>query len=179
MRSISGDSLAIDRKARARTQSLDIQTRPAAERICDFEDVVIPLSAEQAMFEASRCVQCPDPAPCVQACPVHNDIPSAMWFIEQGKFLEAAQIYRQTSSMPEICGRVCPQEQLCQGSCSRLKSTTPVLTGALEAFVADFERMTYGGIEIIPGAPNWKEGRDCWFRSSRDRLRGAACDERS
>ncbi len=155
MRAISGDFLAIDRKSRARTLSLDVLTRPAAERICDFEDVVIPLSPEQAIFEASRCVQCPDPAPCVQACPAHNDIPSAMWLIEQGKFLEAAQIYRQTSSMPEICGRVCPQEQLCQGSCSRNKSTSAVLTGPLEAFVADYERQ-FGHVEIQVGKSSGK-----------------------
>ncbi len=119
---------------------------------CDFEDAVIPLTAEQAMFEASRCVQCPDPAPCVLACPAHNDIPSAMWLIEQGKFLEAAQLYRQTSSLPEICGRVCPQELLCQGSCSR-KSTSPVLTGPLEAFVADYERQ-HGSMDIPVGKPS-------------------------
>jgi len=144
MRAISGDLLAIDRKNRAKTLSLDIHNRPVEERVCDFEDVVIPLTPEQAMFEASRCVQCPDPAPCVQACPAHNDIPSAMWLIEQGRFLEAADLYRQTSSMPEICGRVCPQEQLCQGSCSRKKSTSPVLTGALETFVADYQRQQMG-----------------------------------
>jgi ferredoxin len=69
VRTISGDSLAIDRKSRARSLSLDIKTRPVEERICDFEDVVIPMAPEQAMFEASRCVQCPDPAPCVLACP--------------------------------------------------------------------------------------------------------------
>ena len=57
------------------------------------------------MLEAARCVQCPDPAPCMLACPTHNDIPSAMWLIEQGRFLEAAAIYRQTSSLPSICGR--------------------------------------------------------------------------
>ena len=109
MRAISGDFLAIDRKTRG-SCAIPGCANPTAveERICDFEDVVIPLSPEQAMFEASRCVQCPDPAPCVQACPAHNDIPSAMWLIEQGKFLEAAQLYRQTSSMPEICGQSLP-----------------------------------------------------------------------
>jgi glutamate synthase (NADPH/NADH) small chain len=144
MRKVPGEFLAIDRKERARTPSLEISTRTVEERICDFDDVVIPMDAEQAMYEASRCVQCPDPAPCVLACPAHNDIPSAMYLIEQGLFLEAAQLYRQTSSMPEICGRVCPQEQLCQGSCSCSKSNAPVLTGPLEAFVTDYERMTVG-----------------------------------
>jgi glutamate synthase (NADPH/NADH) small chain len=152
MPSIRSEFLAIDRKARARLPSLEIATRPVPERVCDFQDVVIPMDAEQAMLEASRCVQCPDPAPCVIACPAHNDIPSAMWLIEQGGFLEAAAIYRQTSSMPEICGRVCPQEQLCQGSCSHLKSNSPVLTGALEAFVTCYERQVRG-VEIPRGEP--------------------------
>jgi glutamate synthase (NADPH/NADH) small chain len=155
MRIIPGEFLAIDRKARARAPSLDVLTRPVDERICDFNDVVIPMGAEQAIYEASRCVQCPDPAPCVLACPVHNDIPSAMYLIEQGKFLEAARLYRQTSSLPEICGRVCPQEQLCQGSCSQKKSITPVLTGPLEAFVTDYERKTLG-VEIPKGEPSGK-----------------------
>lgn len=155
MRAIPGEFLAVDRKSRARTPTLGLQTRPVAERVCDFNDVAIPLTPEQAMFEAARCVQCPDPAPCVQACPLHNDIPSAMWLIEQGKFVEAAQLYRQTSSMPEICGRVCPQEQLCQGSCSQNKAIAPVLTGALEAFVADYQRQTVG-VHIPVGAPTGK-----------------------
>jgi glutamate synthase (NADPH/NADH) small chain len=144
MEHISNESLAIDRKSRARTPSLKVSTRPVDERLCDFNDITIPLTPEQAMFEASRCVQCPDPAPCVQACPTHNDIPAAMWLIEQGEFLEAARLYRQTSSFPEICGRVCPQEQLCQGSCSHLKYHASVLTGPLEAFVTLYERETTG-----------------------------------
>jgi glutamate synthase (NADPH) small chain len=155
MRNIPGEFLAIDRKSRARTPSEDIQTRPAEERVCDFDDVVIPLTPEQAILEAARCVQCPDPAPCMQACPVHNDIPSAMWLIEQGDFLEAAKLYRQTSSLPEICGRVCPHEQLCQGSCSQIKSFAPVMTGALEAFAVDYERQ-HADVEIPVGEPSGK-----------------------
>jgi CO dehydrogenase/acetyl-CoA synthase alpha subunit len=102
MQSIPSEFLAIDRKARAKIPTLDVETRSVEERICDFEDVVIPMTDEQAMDEASRCVHCPDPAPCMLACPAHNDIPSAMWLIEQGEFLDAARLYRKTSSMPEI-----------------------------------------------------------------------------
>jgi glutamate synthase (NADPH/NADH) small chain len=155
MRSISGEFLAIDRKARAKTPSQGVSTRPAEERVADFADVVIPLDPESAMLEAARCVQCPDPAPCMLACPVHNDIPSAMWLIEQGQFLEAARLYRQSSSLPEICGRVCPQEQLCQGSCSLNKSHLPVMTGALEAFVVDYARQALG-VTIPIGPPQGK-----------------------
>src|SRR5512134_1174389 len=116
-RTIPGEFLAIDRKARARIPSMDEEIRPVTERLCDFDDVIVPMTPEQAMAEASRCVQCPDPAPCMLACPAHNDIPSAMWLIEQGRFAEAAKIYHATSTLPEVCGRVCPHEQLCQGSC--------------------------------------------------------------
>lgn len=140
MQFIPGEFLAIDRRARLRVPYADQDRRPADERICDFKDVAIQFDAERARLEASRCIHCPDPAPCMEACPAHNDIPSAMWLIEQGEFIEAARLYRKTSSLPEVCGRVCPHEQLCQGSCVRSKNHEPVLTGALEAFVTDYER---------------------------------------
>jgi glutamate synthase (NADPH) small chain len=152
MQLIESEFLAIDRKSRVHIPFMDLDHRPASERICDFDDVVIDLDEERAIYEASRCIHCPDPAPCVVACPTHNDIPSAMWLIEQGRFLEAAQLYRQTSSLPEICGRVCPHEQLCQGSCVHNKTEEPVLTGALEAFVTCYERRNYG-VAIPIGVP--------------------------
>ena len=155
MRYIDGGFLAIDRKSRARTPSEDISTRPVDERVCDFDDVVIAIDEECAMMEAARCVQCPDPAPCMLACPAHNDIPSAMWLIEQGRFLEAAHIYRQTSTLPSVCGRVCPHEKMCQGSCSQNKAMGPVMTGALEAFVMDYERR-HGSVGVPIGKPTGK-----------------------
>lgn len=152
MQAIPSDFLAIDRRARAYLPFSDIDLRTPAERVGDFEDVVIYFDEERARLEAARCIHCPDPAPCTVACPAHNDIPSAMWLIEQGQFLEAARLYRQTSSMPEVCGRVCPHEQLCQGSCVRNKHHEPVLTGALEAFVIDYERRVLGS--SIPASPS-------------------------
>ena len=109
MQAVPSEFLAIDRKERANKPFCDLDLRPAKDRTGDFEDVVIPLTPEQAMLEAGRCIQCPDPAPCMKACPAHNNIPEAMWLIEHGQCLEAAALYRQTSSLPEICGRVCPQ----------------------------------------------------------------------
>lgn len=156
MQTIPSEFLAIDRKARAYIPYIDVDHRDPLDRICDFDDVVINLDAETAMLAASRCVHCPDPAACVTACPAHNDIPSAMWLIEQGRFLEAAQLYRQTSSLPEVCGRVCPHEQLCQGSCVRNHRHEPVLTGALEAFVTDYERCVQG-VSIPVGEPTGKK----------------------
>jgi glutamate synthase (NADPH) small chain len=123
--------------------SRGLPLRPAAERSRDFEDSALSRDANWAKHEAARCIHCPE-APCQAACPAHNDISYAMLLIEQGQFLEAARVYRQTSSMPEICGRVCPHEQLCQGACPRGKRDVPVLTGALEAFAADWERQNIG-----------------------------------
>ena len=126
--------MAIDRKSRAQKPLHDLDLRPAAERVCDFHEVVVGFSPEEAKIEAARCIHCPDPAPCMRGCPTHNDIPSAMWLIEQGRFAEAARLYHNTSSLPEICGKVCPHEQLCEGACVLNKTGEPVITGQLEVF---------------------------------------------
>jgi glutamate synthase (NADPH/NADH) small chain len=151
MQFIPSETLAIDRRARVNSPFYDLDLRSPGERICDFGDVVIDFSPERAMREAARCIHCPDPAPCMTACPTHNDIPSAMWLIEQGRFTDAANLYHQTSSLPEMCGRVCPHEQLCQGSCVLNKHQTPVLCGELETFAVDYKRRHEG--RIIPLAP--------------------------
>jgi glutamate synthase (NADPH/NADH) small chain len=145
---------AVDRKARMKIPYEEPPARPVVERLKDFHETFLPLGAERAMREAGRCLQCPM-APCVKACPVANDIPGALRKIEAGDFLGAAAVYRRTSTMPQICGRVCPQEQLCQCACVRNKNHEPVLCGALEAFAADAERAQspYG---IRPGAPGGK-----------------------
>ena len=151
MQFIPSEFLAIDRRARAYMPFYDLEQRPPGERIGDFQGVIIDFSSERAMLEAARCIHCPDPAPCMLACPTHNDIPSAMWLIEQGRFSDAANLYHQTSSLPEICGRVCPHEQLCQGSCVFNKHHEPVLCGELEAFTVDYQRRNDG--RVIPVAP--------------------------
>jgi len=156
MQTIPSEHLEIDRKARVYMPYQDLSLRPPTERVCDFGDVIIPLDSDRAMQEASRCIHCPDPAPCMLACPCHNDIPSAMWLIEQGHYVEAAQLYRQTSSLPEICSRVCPHEQLCQGSCVLNKTQEPVLCGPLETFVTCYERKT-AGVAIPVGKPTGKK----------------------
>jgi len=155
MSNTSDSPLVIDRKARMKIPFEDLDLRDPGERVFDFEDVVIPFTPERAMQEASRCIHCPDPAACMEACPAHNDIPEALGLIEQGRFLEAAQVYHQTSTLPEICGRVCPHEQLCQGACPRNKRDEPVLTGALEAFALDYER-DHQPYQIPVGEPTGK-----------------------
>jgi glutamate synthase (NADPH/NADH) small chain len=139
----TGD-IQIDRKARLKIPRQHVPKQKPEERVYNFREVYLGFDAETAKVEASRCLQCPDPAPCRKACPVHNDIPLAMWHISQGEFLEAAAVYRATSNMPEVCGRVCPQEKLCQGSCVVAKRGDSVFLGKLEYFVADYERRTIG-----------------------------------
>jgi glutamate synthase (NADPH/NADH) small chain len=155
MQAHPGENLPIDRKARMKIPIVEKQARPPEERVQDFEPTYLPLTPEEAMQAAERCIHCPDPAICYEACPVHNDIPSAMWLIEKGDFIGAAEIYRQTSFMPEICGRVCPHDDLCQGACPRGKRGEPVISGALEAFVADYQRK-HGQVEIPIGDPTGK-----------------------
>lgn len=155
MQKIPGGELAIDRRARVNQLVIEPEARRPEERICDFEPTFLSLTPEEAQAAAECCIHCPDPALCYLACPANNDIPSAMWLIEQGDFLAAAKLYRQSSSLPEICGRVCPHEALCMGACIRNKQGDPVLTGRLEAFVTDYERQ-HGGVEVPVGAPTGK-----------------------
>jgi len=138
------DPKAIDRKARMRLPAHPVPKQPPEARRCNFEETYLPFDAETAVREASRCIQCPG-APCVKACPLHNDVPLALWHLEHGAFEDAAAVFRQTSTMPEVCGRVCPQVLLCEGACiynKKAKAAVPV--GRLEAFVADHERL-HGG----------------------------------
>jgi glutamate synthase (NADPH/NADH) small chain len=145
--------LDIDRKAKRRIPRQPVPKRPPEERIKDFAPAYIGYDAEHARREAERCLQCPDPQPCMSACPLHNDIPRAMWFIAQGDFDSAANVYRETSNFPEICGRVCPQDILCQGHCALAKSSDPVYLGKLESFVADYQRNLRGGFPLPEVAP--------------------------
>jgi glutamate synthase (NADPH/NADH) small chain len=149
------ESKEIDRKARMKIPFEDVEARPPEERVKDFEATYKPLTAEEAMRAAERCIHCPDPAACHTACPAGNDIGAAMWLIEQGDFIGAAEIYRQTSSLPEICGRVCPHGIMCMGSCVRHKRAEPILTGALEAFVTDYQR-EHSEVIIPVGDPTGK-----------------------
>jgi glutamate synthase (NADPH/NADH) small chain len=134
----------VDRKARLQSIPPMPELRPADERVRDFGPALIDLTPDQAKAIAAVCIHCPNPAPCQKACPAGNDISEALWLIEEGDFLGAAAVYRRTSTLPEICGRVCPHEDLCQGACVRNKRGLPVYTGQLEAFVSDYARAHNG-----------------------------------
>jgi glutamate synthase (NADPH) small chain len=138
------DFSLIDRKARIHLPSRGLPTRPAEERVQDFNEARAVLDEEWAMYEASRCIHCHEMAACRRACPAGSDISQGLFFIEQGKFLEAASIFRKTNFLPEICGRVCPQEKLCEGACVLKKVGEPVLVGVLESFACEYERQVKG-----------------------------------
>ncbi len=105
-----------------------------------LEEVNQGLTAEQARTEASRCLDCANPT-CMTGCPVGINIPSFIKNIERGEFLEAAKVLKETSALPAVCGRVCPQEKQCESKCIHLKmGHEAVAIGYLERFAADYER---------------------------------------
>lgn len=112
-----------------------------------LEEVNLGLTKEQAMLEAQRCLDCPNPT-CMQGCPVNINIPTFIKNIERGEFLEAAKVLKETSALPAVCGRVCPQEKQCESQCIHLKmKKKPVAIGYLERFAADYERES-GNISV-------------------------------
>ncbi|MEN6317460.1 MAG: NADPH-dependent glutamate synthase [Syntrophaceae bacterium] len=116
------------------------------KRITNFDEVPYGYTAEIAMTEAKRCIQCKKPA-CVGGCPVDVKIPEFVKLISEGKFLEAAWKLKETNALPAVCGRVCPQEDQCEKVCILGKKDDPVAVGRLERFAADFERAS-GNIQI-------------------------------
>ena len=111
-------------------------TQPPQERRHNFREVALGYSRETAMAEATRCLSCKH-KPCVSGCPVHIEIPSFIREVREGDFEKAYEIITRTSSLPAVCGRVCPQENQCEARCVRGKTGDPVGIGRLERFVAD------------------------------------------
>ena len=105
-----------------------------------YEEVNKGLTKQMALTEAKRCLDCAKPT-CVEGCPVNIVIPSFVKNIERGQFLAAAKVLKNTSALPAVCGRVCPQEKQCESRCIHLKMNEPaVAIGYLERFAADYER---------------------------------------
>lgn len=129
---------------RVRMPELD----PAYRATTRLEEVNQGLTAEMAMREAQRCLDCKHPS-CVEGCPVNINIPGFIKQIEKGEFIEAARILKQTSALPAVCGRVCPQEKQCESRCIHHKmKSEPVAIGYLERFAADYERES--GQTVLP-----------------------------
>ncbi len=135
-------------RPRAKMPELDAEYRSHSLR----EEVNTGLTKEQALAEATRCLDCPNPS-CMQGCPVSINIPTFIKNIERGEILEAAKVLKETSALPAVCGRVCPQEKQCEAQCIYIKmKKEPVAIGYLERFAADYERES-GQISIPELAP--------------------------
>ena len=121
-------------------------------RATNFEEVCYGYNVEEAQLEATRCLNCKNPR-CVAACPVNVQIPKFIAAVAAGNFAEAASIIAEDSSLPSVCGRVCPQETQCEGSCILGVKGESVAIGKLERFVADWSREN-GGVkpEIAPAS---------------------------
>ncbi len=134
-----------------------INKQDPQERRKNWDEVFLGFDPESAKVEAARCIQCPT-APCQQACPVHNDIPGAFSLLETGDIFGAAEKFRETSNLPELCGRLCPQERLCEGECvvafairPDMHQEPPVSIGKLEAFATDYQRNHEGiPLPVVP-----------------------------
>ena len=134
--------------SRVRMPELDPVYRATTRK----EEVNIGLTPEMAMTEAKRCLDCAKPS-CVEGCPVNINIPAFVKNIERGDFLAAARVLKNTSALPAVCGRVCPQEKQCESRCIHLKSKgEAVAIGYLERFAADYERES-GNMSIPETAP--------------------------
>lgn len=131
---------------------LGAQKRSASARVADFLEIHGPFDEATAREQASRCIQCPEPA-CVEGCPLSNRIPEWLALTAEGHFLEAAALLHSTSSLPEICARVCPADRLCEGRCILNGKTEPVSIGAIEQFLNEYA-FAHGGSGAVPPPPN-------------------------
>ncbi len=127
----------VSKTARAPRQPLP--RREPKDRARDFEEVALGFELEAALAEASRCLRCKRPS-CVEGCPVGIDIPGFIAALAEQRFEDAVRILKDRNNLPGICGRVCPQETQCEAVCVLGKRSDPVAIGALERFVADWER---------------------------------------
>lgn len=119
-------------------------TQIPGARIRNFDEVYLPWTPEMVRVEAARCLQCPSRA-CVEACPLGNDIPTALRLAERGEFDRAAEVFRRTSNFSEICSRLCPQLSQCEGACPHVRAgRPPVAVGRIESFLADRYRRDHG-----------------------------------
>ena len=123
-------------------------------RAANFEEVCLGYNKEEAMEEASRCLKCKN-AKCMGGCPVSINIPGFIKEVELGNFEEAAKVIAQSSALPAVCGRVCPQETQCEGKCIRGIKGEPISIGKLERFVADWSREN----GFVPAAPEKTNGK--------------------
>jgi len=141
-------------KPQNRLAAVKVPKQEPSSRIKNFKEVVLGYNEEQALAEASRCLNCPN-SPCVEGCPVGVEIPGFIKLVKEKKFDEAIAKIKEKNSLPAICGRVCPQEEQCQRNCVMGRKGDAVSIGQLERFVADLERGK--GFQVSPVPSNGKK----------------------
>ncbi len=110
---------------------------PAEVRRVQFREIYAPMDADQAKEQSGRCLACGNPY-CEWKCPVHNYIPNWLKLVEEGRLFEAAELSHQTNSLPEVCGRVCPQDRLCEGACTLNQVSAGAVTiGGIEKYISE------------------------------------------
>lgn len=134
-----------------RLKRISMRKRPPHKRVKHFQEVALGFTEEDALAEAARCLQCPNPT-CIPGCPVEIDIKSFIRLIREGDFDSAIRKIKEKNNLPGICGRVCPQEVQCEEACVLNRRGAPIAIGALERFAADYER-SKGLIEAEKGEP--------------------------
>ena len=139
---------SIKNKDRTNMTRVVMNSVDADVRSRNYEEVNLGLTEQQAVAEAQRCIDCANPT-CIEGCPVEINIPKFIKNIERGEFLEAAKTLKETSALPAVCGRVCPQERQCESTCFYVQKLNKpaVAIGQLERFAADYERES-GNIAI-------------------------------
>lgn len=138
-----------------------VREQDAAARAKNFEEVCLGYNKEEAMEEAQRCINCKN-AQCIKGCPVAIDIPAFIEQVKLGNIEQAYKIISESSALPAVCGRVCPQETQCEGKCIRGIKGDAISIGKLERFVADWAREN----GIKPESAKEKNGRKVADRKS-------------
>ena len=134
-------------------KKIPVREQDPKERATNFKEVCLGYNQEEAQEEASRCINCKN-AKCIQGCPVAINIPKFIAEVKEGKFEDAANTIAESSALPAVCGRVCPQESQCEGKCIRGIKGEPISIGKLERFVADWSREN----GFVPAKPEKTNG---------------------
>ena len=135
-------------------KKVPVREQDAKKRAANFEEVCLGYNKEEAMEEANRCIGCKN-AQCIKGCPVSINIPEFISHVKQGDIEGAYQVISESSALPAVCGRVCPQESQCEGKCIRGIKGEAISIGKLERFVADWAREN----EIKPEGAKEKNGK--------------------
>ena len=135
-------------------KKVPVREQDAKERATNFDEVCLGYNMEEAVEEATRCINCKN-AQCIKGCPVAIDIPGFIEQVKNGDVEAAYQVISKSSALPAVCGRVCPQESQCEGKCIRGIKGEPISIGKLERFVADWAREN----DIKPEGASEKKGK--------------------